>query len=55
MGGKHLGRDATNRLILTKDKTLVHGSLLIDDKPRILGAVKPRWKTSCSTRPTTAK
>ena len=41
---KHLGRDATNRLILTKDKTLVHGSLLIDDKPRILGAVKPRWK-----------
>ncbi len=41
---KHLGRDATNRLILTKDKTLVHGHLLIDDKPAIEGAVKPRWK-----------
>lgn len=41
---KHLGRDATNRLVLTKDKTLVHGNLLIDDKPHIQGAVKPRWK-----------
>ncbi|MDQ6215984.1 5'-3'-deoxyribonucleotidase [Achromobacter insolitus] len=41
---KHLGRDATNRLILTKDKTLVHGHLLIDDKPVIEGAVRPRWK-----------
>ncbi|CAB3672027.1 hypothetical protein LMG3458_01146 [Achromobacter deleyi] len=41
---KHLGREATNRLILTKDKTLVQGDLLIDDKPLIQGAVKPRWK-----------
>ncbi|KOF54409.1 MULTISPECIES: 5'-3'-deoxyribonucleotidase [unclassified Achromobacter] len=41
---KHLGREATSRLILTKDKTLVRGDLLIDDKPRIEGAVAPRWK-----------
>lgn len=41
---KHLGREATNRLILTKDKTLVHGDLLIDDKPEIQGAVRPHWK-----------
>ena len=41
---KHLGRDATNRLILTKDKTLVRGDLLIDDKPQITGAAKPVWK-----------
>ncbi len=41
---RHLGRDATNRLILSKDKTLVYGDLLIDDKPLIEGAVKPRWK-----------
>jgi 5'-nucleotidase len=41
---RHLGREATNRLILTKDKTLVHGDLLIDDKPAIEGAMKPRWK-----------
>lgn len=41
---KNLGRDATARLILTKDKTLVQGNLLIDDKPQIEGAVTPRWK-----------
>lgn len=41
---KHLGREATNQLILTKDKTLIHGNLLIDDKPNIQGAVRPRWK-----------
>ena len=52
---KHLGRDATNRLILTKDKTLVHGSLLIDDKPQHPGRGRRAGNTSCSTRPTTAK
>ena len=41
---KHLGREATNRLILTKDKTLVQGDLLIDDKPEITGAARPTWK-----------
>jgi len=41
---KHLGREATNRLILTKDKTLIQGDLLIDDKPEITGTVRPRWK-----------
>ncbi|MGN6458775.1 MAG: 5'-3'-deoxyribonucleotidase [Achromobacter mucicolens] len=41
---KNLGREATNRLILTKDKTLVQGHLLIDDKPHIEGAARPRWK-----------
>jgi 5'-nucleotidase len=41
---KNLGREATQRLILTRDKTLVRGDLLIDDKPRIEGAVRPQWK-----------
>lgn len=41
---KHLGREATNRLILTKDKTLVRGDILIDDKPNITGAMRPQWK-----------
>lgn len=41
---KHLGREATNRLILTKDKTLVRGDILIDDKPHIAGAMRPQWK-----------
>lgn len=41
---QHLGRAATERLILTRDKTLVQGDLLIDDRPRIEGAVRPRWQ-----------
>ena len=41
---KHLGREATNRLILTKDKTLIQGQLLIDDKPQISGAAQPQWR-----------
>ncbi|GAB1577395.1 5'-3'-deoxyribonucleotidase [Bordetella petrii] len=41
---RHLGRAATERLILTRDKTLVRGDLLIDDKPRITGAVRPSWR-----------
>ncbi|OZI71920.1 5'-3'-deoxyribonucleotidase [Bordetella genomosp. 12] len=40
----HLGRAATERLILTRDKTLVQGDLLIDDRPRIEGAQRPRWQ-----------
>ncbi|ETI07327.1 5' nucleotidase, deoxy (Pyrimidine), cytosolic type C protein (NT5C), partial [Bordetella pertussis STO1-CNMC-0004] len=41
---RHLGRDATQRLILTRDKTLVQGDLLIDDRPVITGAARPRWR-----------
>ncbi|MCD0506228.1 5'-3'-deoxyribonucleotidase [Bordetella petrii] len=41
---RHLGRPATERLILTRDKTLVRGDLLIDDKPHIEGAVRPSWR-----------
>jgi 5'-nucleotidase len=41
---QNLGREATQRLILTRDKTLIHGDLLIDDKPKIEGAVRPHWK-----------
>lgn len=40
----HFGRAATERLILTRDKTLVQGDLLIDDRPRIDGAARPRWQ-----------
>lgn len=40
----HFGRPATQRLILTRDKTLVRGDLLIDDKPRIEGLVTPSWR-----------
>jgi len=34
---KHLGDSWIERLIITRDKTLVHGDLLVDDKPKITG------------------
>lgn len=32
------------RLILTKDKTLVRGHILLDDKPHIKGSMEPTWQ-----------
>ncbi len=40
----HLGKHWTERVILSRDKTLVHGTVLIDDKPDIEGVVRPSWK-----------
>ena len=40
---RHLGPSYWNRLILTKDKTLVCGDILIDDKPAITGIRRPDW------------
>lgn len=41
---KHIGRDFTKNIILTKDKTLVRGDILIDDKPEIKGIATPEWE-----------
>ncbi|XP_068610718.1 5'(3')-deoxyribonucleotidase, mitochondrial-like [Brachionichthys hirsutus] len=42
---KHLGHDFLEQVILTRDKTLVSGDILIDDKPDILGVEpKPTWE-----------
>lgn len=42
---KHLGKEWLNRLIVSRDKTVVHGDLLIDDKPEITGVnPNPTWK-----------
>ncbi|GAA1772330.1 hypothetical protein GCM10009712_20440 [Pseudarthrobacter sulfonivorans] len=38
------GTDAVDRLILTHDKTTVHGDVLIDDKGIITGAAVPSSK-----------
>jgi 5'-nucleotidase len=40
----HLGEWWLKRMVLTKDKTLVRGHILIDDKPTITGAMKPTWE-----------
>lgn len=42
---KYLGRKWAERTIITRDKTLVHGDILIDDKPNITGVVsRPSWE-----------
>lgn len=41
---RNLGIDWVRRLILTKDKTLVYGDILIEDKPKIKGCRIPFWE-----------
>ena len=41
---RHLGADFVPLVILTRDKTLVHGDILVDDKPEITGARTPSWR-----------
>ncbi len=48
---KHLGDEWVNRIILTKDKTLVDGHILIDDKPEITGCMSPAWQHILYDRP----
>ena len=40
----NLGVDLVSRMIVTKDKTIVHGDALIDDKPEVTGSRAPDWK-----------
>lgn len=41
---RHLGAEWSQRLVLTKDKTIVAGDLLIDDRPSIHGIATPAWE-----------
>lgn len=41
---KNLGFEWTHKLILSRDKTLVQGDLLIDDKPEVIGSARPVWE-----------
>jgi 5'-nucleotidase len=47
----HFGTEAVDRIILTRDKTLIRGDILIDDKPVIAGSVKPTWEHIIYDRP----
>lgn len=40
----HLGQEWRERLITTRDKTLVYGNFLIDDKPEVTGLMKPSFR-----------
>ena len=39
----HFGNKWIDRMILTRDKTLICGDILIDDKPQITGLIKPHF------------
>lgn len=41
---EHFGHEWTQRIILTRDKTLVKGKYLVDDKPNIHGINVPSWE-----------
>lgn len=41
---EHLGEKWVERLILTRDKTMIRGDILIDDKPEITGINIPVWE-----------
>ncbi len=41
---KYFGRDFTKRMILSKDKTIIRGHFLIDDKPSIKNVEKAEWE-----------
>jgi len=48
---KNLGSEWIKKIILTKDKTLVKGDILIDDRPEILGLKEPEWEHVIFDRP----
>jgi 5'-nucleotidase len=48
---KNLGYEWTKRIIVVKDKTLIYGDMLIDDKPEPVGLKKPAWKHVLFDRP----
>ena len=41
---KYLGHDFAKTMIFTRDKTLVRGDYLVDDKPEITGMFAPEWE-----------
>jgi len=49
---KHFGKEFVKRVILSKDKTLVHGNILIDDRPNVCGSIElPSWEHVLFTQP----
>lgn len=51
---QHLGPELLQRLVLTRDKTLVKGDILIDDRPEIGGQLKPEWRQVLFATPANA-
>lgn len=47
----YLGKEWVNKIVLTRDKTLVNGDILIDDNPKIKGALTPKWEHVLYSQP----
>lgn len=47
----NIGKDWSKKIVLTRDKTLVRGDILIDDKPEIKGIMNPAWEHVLYTQP----
>ena len=41
---KHLRREFTKRIVLSKDKTIIRGRFLIDDEPSVKGVSVAEWE-----------
>lgn len=41
---KNIGKEWVKKIVMTKDKTLIHADILIDDRTNIKGIRKPHWK-----------
>jgi 5'-nucleotidase len=41
---RHFGPAFLDRMVVTKDKTVVHGDVLIDDRPEVHGVRTPSWE-----------
>ena len=48
---EHFGVDLTSKVVLTRDKTLVRGHVLIDDNPDIKGCMNPPWRHVLFSQP----
>lgn len=48
---EHFDASFVDRIVLTRDKTLIRGDILIDDKPVITGIAKPTWEHILYDRP----
>jgi 5'-nucleotidase len=41
---EHLGTSWCEKTIITRDKTLIRGDILIDDNPDVTGSIEPEWE-----------
>lgn len=47
----HLGYNWTEKIIIAKDKTMIRGDILIDDRPSVIGSQDPLWEHVLYSQP----